>query len=137
MLSLFFSRVALQIITRPAPFTQGSHPHQSRFARQLPPRGKPRSVTKKRGPVPTPALSCILLLQAELLVELVHAAAGIDQLLLAGVEGMALGADFYGDVLAGGAGLDDLAAGAADGGTLIVGVNTVLHINNPLISVLS
>ena len=68
-------------------------------------------------------------LQTVLLVELVNAAAGVNELLLTGVEGVALGADFNGDVLLGAAGLDDLAASAADGGLLIVGVNSGFHNN--------
>ena len=71
------------------------------------------------------------LLQAELLVELLHAAAGVDQLLLAGVEGVALGADFHGDVLTGGTGLDDVAAGAANGGLIVLGMDAFLHYNSP------
>ena len=54
------------------------------------------------------------LLDAVLLVELINTAAGVDQLLLAGVEGVALGADFNGDVLLGGAGLDDGTASTLD-----------------------
>ena len=69
----------------------------------------------------------LCLLEAVLLVELVHAAAGVDQLLLAGEEGVALGADLNGDVLLGGAGLDHGAAGAADGRRLVVGVDSSLH----------
>ena len=68
-------------------------------------------------------------LQTVLLVELVNAAAGVNELLLAGVEGVALGADFNDDVLLGAAGFDDLAASAADGGLLIVGVDSRLHSN--------
>ena len=67
------------------------------------------------------------LLEAVLLVELVHAAAGVDELLLAGVEGVALGADFNGDVLLGRTGLNHIAAGAANGGLLIVGMNSLFH----------
>ena len=80
-------------------------------------------------------MSCLLLiislymrlLDAVLLVELVNAAAGVNQLLLAGVEGVALGADFHGDVLLGGAGLDDSAASALDGGLLVIGMDSFLH----------
>ena len=67
------------------------------------------------------------LFDAVLPVELIHAAAGVDQLLLAGVEGVALGADFHGDVLLGGTGLIHGAAGAADGGGLIIRVDSGLH----------
>ena len=79
--------------------------------------------------VVTQALS-LKLLDAVLLVELINAAAGVNQLLLAGVEGVALGADFYGDVLLGGAGLDDGAASAFNSSGLVIGVNSCLHLNN-------
>ena len=71
------------------------------------------------------------LLQAVLLVELVHASAGVNQFLLAGIEGVALGADFNRDVLFGGASLNDIAAGAADSGRLVFGMNTLFHFNSP------
>ena len=67
------------------------------------------------------------LLDAVLLVELINAAAGVDQLLLAGVEGVALGADLNGDILLGGAGLDHGAASAPDGGLLVIGMDSFLH----------
>ena len=67
------------------------------------------------------------LLDAVLLVELINAAAGVDQLLLAGVEGVALGADLNGDVLLGGAGLDHGAASAPDGGLLVIGMDSFLR----------
>ena len=66
-------------------------------------------------------------LQTELLVELFNAAAGVDELLLASIEGMALGADFNRDVLTGGASLYDCAARTFDGGGLIVGMDTFFH----------
>ena len=68
-----------------------------------------------------------LLVKAELLVEAADTATGVHHLLLAGVEGVTLGANFYADVLLGGAGLDHIAAGAPDGGLLIVGVEAFLH----------
>ena len=68
-------------------------------------------------------------LQAVLLVELIHATAGIDELLLAGIERMALGADFNRDVLLGAAGLDHGTAGAADGGGFVIGMDSGLHIH--------
>ena len=61
------------------------------------------------------------------LLELVQATACIDKLLLAGVEGVALGADLNGDVLLGGAGLDHGAASAPDGGLLVIGMDSFLH----------
>ena len=60
------------------------------------------------------------LLDAVLFVELIYTTAGVDQLLLAGIEGMALGADFYGDILLRAAGLIYSAAGAADGGGFVI-----------------
>ena len=76
------------------------------------------------------------LLDAVLLVELVNTAAGVDQLLLAGVERVALGANLDGDVLAGGAGLDDVAAGAPDCGLIIFGMYAFLHFAHLCISCL-
>jgi hypothetical protein len=69
----------------------------------------------------------LILLDAVLLVELINTAAGVDQFLLAGIERMALGADLNGDVLLGGAGLDDRAASASDGGLLVIRMNSFLH----------
>ena len=74
------------------------------------------------------------LLDAVLLVELINTAAGVDQLLLAGVEGVALRADLDGDVLLGGAGLDDLAAGAADGRALVIGMDSFFHVVHLMMS---
>ena len=73
------------------------------------------------------------LLQAETLLEAIHTAAGIDELLLAGVEGVALRADLDGDVLLGGSGLDDLAAGAADGRALVIGMDSFFHVVHLLV----
>ena len=44
-----------------------------------------------------------LLLQAETLVEAINTSTGVNQLLLAGIERVALGADFNANVLLGGA----------------------------------
>ena len=73
-------------------------------------------------------------LHAVALLEAIHASAGINQLLLAGVERMALGADLDRDVLLGRAGLDDLAAGAADRSALIVGMDALFHFVHLIIS---
>ena len=69
----------------------------------------------------------ILLVETELLVETADTATGVHHLLLASVEGVTLGTHFNTDVLLGGAGLDHVAAGAPDGGLLIVGMNSCLH----------
>ena len=84
-------------------------------------------IRKKTAPSGA-VLNLFKLLNAVLLVELINAAAGIDQLLLAGVEGVALRADLDGDVLLGGSGLDDLAAGAADGRALVIGMDSFFHV---------
>ena len=68
-----------------------------------------------------------LLVQTELLVEAADTAAGIDHLLLTGVEGMALGANLHADVLLGGTSLDHVTASAADGSQLIVRMDSCLH----------
>ena len=64
----------------------------------------------------------------EAAVEAVNAPAGIDQLLPAGEERVALRADFNADILLGGAGMDHLAAGAGDGRIFISRMNTVFHL---------
>ena len=66
------------------------------------------------------------LLQTELLVEAADTSAGVHHLLLAGVEGVTLGADFHLDVLLGRASLDHVAAGTRNGGLLIVGMDAFL-----------
>ena len=69
-----------------------------------------------------------LLVQTETLVELGHASAGIHQLLLARKERVALGTYFDFDVLLGRPGVDHIAAGAGDGGLLVVGMYILLHL---------
>ena len=66
-------------------------------------------------------------LAAKAAIEAVHTSAGIDQLLLASVERMALGADFHVDLGLGGAGLDDVAARAGDGAVNVLGMDTLFH----------
>ena len=67
------------------------------------------------------------LLQAESLVEPIDASTGVDQLLLAGIERVALGADLNTDVLLRGAGRKDIATGTANGGLFVIGMDTFLH----------
>ena len=69
---------------------------------------------------------------AEALVEAINTSAGIDELLLTRKEGMAFGANFNADILAGGAGLDLRAARAADDGGLILGMDVLFHWLSPL-----
>ena len=68
-----------------------------------------------------------VLLQAKSLVEPINASTGIDQLLLAGVEGMALRADFNLDVLLCGTGCENVATGASDSSLFVLGMDTFLH----------
>src|SRR5699024_924096 len=70
----------------------------------------------------------LLVLQAVALLEHIHAAAGIHQLLLARKERVALGTYFDFDVLLGRPGLNHVAAGAGDGGLLVVGMYILLHL---------
>ena len=74
----------------------------------------------------------VLLLEAELLVKSVNTSAGIDQLLLAGIEGVALRANVDAKVLLGGAGLNNLSASTLDGCRLVIGMYSVFHFNTPL-----
>ena len=64
-----------------------------------------------------------------LLGEAFDAAGGVDELLLAGEEGMAAGADFDVQLVAldGGTSGEIVAAGAVHGDLVIVGVNTGFH----------
>ena len=57
-----------------------------------------------------------LLIQIETLLEAINTSAGVYQLLLTREEGVALGANVNDDILLGGAGLNDIAAGTADRG---------------------
>ena len=74
----------------------------------------------------------ILLVQTELLVEAADTTASIHHLLLAGVEGVTLGANFDADVLLGRTGLDHVTAGTANSGLLVVGMDAFLHLCSPL-----
>ena len=69
-----------------------------------------------------------LLVQTELLVELSNTSAGIDQLLLASVERMAIAAYFNADVLLGGAYLKFIAACALDCSGLVLGMDSLFHL---------
>ena len=69
----------------------------------------------------------IELVQAELLVELGNAAAGIDQLLLTSEEGGSLRAHFYLVILLGSSCLFQITAGASNSSLLIIGMDSFLH----------
>ena len=80
------------------------------------------------------AVSWILLnlLQAELLVETFNTSASVNQLLLAGIERVTLGADFNSDILLGRPGLKHGTTSTANGGLLIIGMDSLLHVCSPL-----
>ena len=67
------------------------------------------------------------LLQVETLVETIDTSTGVNQLLLAGIERVALGADLNSDLLLGGAGGKGVTAGAANGGLFVVGMDAFSH----------
>jgi hypothetical protein len=69
----------------------------------------------------------IRLFEAELLVKLIDPAAGVYQLLLTGIKGVTLGADFYLDILLCAPRFDDLTASAPDSRLLVVGMDPYLH----------
>ena len=68
------------------------------------------------------------LLQAKTLVETINTSTGVNQLLLAGIERVALGADFNTDLLLGGAGGEGVAASATDGGLLVLRMDAFFHV---------
>jgi hypothetical protein len=69
----------------------------------------------------------LILLQAKTLVEAINTSTGVNQLLLAGIERVALGADLDTDLLLGGAGGKDVTAVATDRGLFVLGMDTFLH----------
>ena len=72
-------------------------------------------------------LCVFLALQAETLVELGNASAGIDKLLLAGEERVTLRADFHANILLRRTCLNHITAGAFDSSLLIIGMDSFLH----------
>lgn len=66
-------------------------------------------------------------LHAVTLLEAIDTAADVNQLLLAGIERMALGADFNAQLLLGGTGDEGVAANASHGRLLILRMDTFLH----------
>ena len=83
---------------------------------------------KTKSPHYDHAVRTLLLLQAKTLVETINTSTGVNQLLLAGIERVALGADLNADVLLGGAGRKDVATGTANRGLFVLGMDTFLHV---------
>ena len=71
------------------------------------------------------------LLTAEALVEALNTSAGVNQLLLASVERMALGANFDVDLGLGGTSVDDITASAGNGAVNVVRMDTLFHSFSP------
>ena len=74
------------------------------------------------------AVSILPGLHAVALLEAVDTAAGVNQLLLAGKERVALGADFNAQLLLGGTGDEGVAADAGHGNLLILRMDAFLHV---------
>ena len=68
-----------------------------------------------------------VLLQIETLVEPINTSTGVNQLLLAGIEGVALGADFNSDVALGRTGSKSVTASATNSSLFVIGMDTFLH----------
>ena len=73
----------------------------------------------------------VKLLTAEALVEALNTSAGVNQLLLTSVEGVALGANFDVDLGLGRTSLNDVAASASDGAVNVVRMDTLFHSFSP------
>lgn len=82
---------------------------------------------KKGGLKQTAFLAMILLLKTETTVETINTSAGVNQLLLTGVERMALRANFNTDFGLSGTSVDNLTASAGDGAIHIVGMDSLFH----------
>ena len=68
------------------------------------------------------------LLQTKSLVETINTSTGVDQLLLAGVERVALRADLDTDVLLGGTGRENVATSAANRSLFVIRMDTFSHV---------
>ena len=93
--------------------------------------GQQKAPAEARAEAENPRRKELLLRRLHLGVfpaEALHAAGGIQQLLLAGKERMAIGADFYVDVAPmGGAGGEVVAARAHDAHFVVCGMDSCLH----------
>ena len=68
------------------------------------------------------------LLQTKSLVETINTSTGVDQLLLAGVERVALGADLNTDLLLGRTGCEHVATCATDSSLFVVRMDAFSHV---------
>jgi hypothetical protein len=92
-----------------------------------PPKVQQFSQKKQKSRVTIRNAGFQFLLQAKTLVEAINTSTGVNQLLLAGIERVALGADLNTNVLLGRTSGKDIAASAADGGLFVLGMDTFLH----------
>src|SRR5216684_4672415 len=86
-----------------------------------------RVCGSEREAAPSPALPLRAALPLVLLLEALDAPGRVEEPLLPGEEGMALGADLHLDGRHGGAGVDDFPAVAGDRGVNVVRMNASLH----------
>jgi hypothetical protein len=84
--------------------------------------------SKKRKSVLQKQYGLKLLLNAESLIESINTSTGVNQLLFAGIERVALRADFNLDVLLGGTGCENVTASATNCGLFVIGMDTFLHV---------
>ena len=84
--------------------------------------------TTRKSPYHLLAVRTAFLLQIESLVETVNTSTGVNQLLLAGIERVALGADFNLDVLLGGTSGKLVATSATDSGLFVSGMDAFFHV---------
>lgn len=71
--------------------------------------------------------ACGLLIHTKTLLESVYTSAGVNKLLLTGIERVTLGANFNSDVFLCGTSLDNIAASAGNSSFLVVRMDTLLH----------
>ena len=86
----------------------------------------PKQHAKKAGNNSPPSCASCLV-QAVTLLETVYTSTRINQLLAAGVERMALGANFNLDVLLGRTSLNNCTTRASDSSLFVLGMDTFLH----------
>jgi hypothetical protein len=114
--------IAAYIITQPHPAENPQSQPQLTFTQGL--RQKPRP---EQDAAMMPFRCRKRRLHAVALLEAVNAATGIHQFLLAGIEGVALGADFNPQVALDGAGLKGFAASATNDALAVYGMDVFLH----------
>jgi len=73
-----------------------------------------------------------LFVQTKFLSEFFHTSAGVNKLLLAGIERVTLCTDFNIDALSGGTGLERITAGTLYSSRLVIGMDCFSHFTSPL-----